>query len=129
MSCRILFAVGAGALLLAGSGYSARAQLGAVGGQTGPAIEAPPPLSGRESPLDERGRAENALRHWRLAALSHRLRRRVLRQQSSRRRNRNRAAAWLVPSLLAERTDSISRTSLYAMTDARVYAAGQFTGS
>ena len=34
----------------------------------------------------------------------------------------------LVPAILAERTAAISKTSLYAMTDARVYAVGETEG-
>ena len=54
-------ACGGAAPLLAARTFPAHAQLGAIGGPAGPAIEGLPPQSGRPSPLEERGRAENAL--------------------------------------------------------------------
>jgi hypothetical protein len=129
VNCRILFAVAVGGLSLAASAHPVCAQLGAVGGQTGPALEAPPSLSGRSSPLDDRGRAQDALiiADWLLypTAFAGAF---YDSNPSQTTRARSGGGLRLVPSVLAERTDSISRTSLYAMTDARVYAAGQSQG-
>ena len=116
-------------MLLAVSALPVCAQLGAVGGQAGPAVEAPPSLSGRPSPLDERGRSENALivGDWLLyptafaGAIYDTNPSQSAQSQAS-------VGVRLVPALLAERTDAISRTSLYAMTDARLYATGDTQG-
>jgi len=127
---RILFAIAAGAPLLAGSAYPARAQLGVIGGQTGPGIEGLPSQSGRPSPLDERGRPENALvaGDWLLYPTA--FAGAIFDTNPSQTAGQSQASggARLVPSLLAERTNSISRTSLYAMTDARLYANGESQG-
>ena len=105
------------------------AQLGALGGQAGPAIEALPPLSGRPNPLDERGRAENALiaGDWLLYPTAFAGAFYDTNPAQSARAEAS-GGLRLVPSLLAERTDAISKTSLYAMTDARLYATGDTQG-
>jgi hypothetical protein len=130
-NCHILFALGGAAPLLAVASFPAHAQLGAVGGQAGPLIEAPPPLSGRPSPLDARGRAENALivGDWLLYPTAFAGAIYDTNPSQSARRSRAGVGARLVPSLLAERTDASSRTSLYAMTDARLYAIGDTQGA
>lgn len=127
---RILFAVGAGLPLLAGSGHPVHAQLGAVGGPAGPAIEAPPPLSGRPSALDERGQGENALiiGDWLLYPTAFAGAFYDTNPSQTAQRSQASGGLRLVPSLLAERTDAISRTSLYATTDARLYATGDTQG-
>ncbi|MGD9614944.1 MAG: outer membrane beta-barrel protein [Alphaproteobacteria bacterium] len=125
----ILFALGAGVPLLAGSAPPAHAQLGAIGGQSGPAIEAPPP-SGRPSAFDERGREKNALivGDWLLYPTAFAGAIYDTNPSQSARRSQASGGARLVPALLAERTAAISRTSLYAMTDARLYAIGEGQG-
>jgi hypothetical protein len=130
LSCRILFAFGAGAPLLAGSAYPVHAQLGAIGGQTGPGIEAPPSQSGRPSAFDEPGRPENALivGDWLLYPTAFAGAFYDTNPSQNARRSRASGGARLVPSLLAERTAAISKTSLYAMTDARLYAIGEGQG-
>jgi hypothetical protein len=131
LNCRILFTLSVGAPVLAASAHPGHAQLGAVGGQTGPAIEAPPPLSGRLSPFDERGRAENALivGDWLLYPTAFAGALFDTNPSQSARRSQASGGLRLVPSLLAERTDAISRTSLYATTDARLYAIGDTQGA
>jgi hypothetical protein len=116
--------------LLAAATFPVHAQLGAIGGSAGPAIEAPPPQSGRPSPLDERGRAENALivGDWLLYPNAFAGAIYDTNPSQSGQGSQASAGARLVPSLLAERTDAISRTSLYAMTDARLYATGDTQG-
>ena len=127
---RILFAIAASVPLLTGPAHPARAQLGVIGGQTGPGIEGLPSQSGRPSPLDERGRAENALvaGDWLLYPTA--FAGAIFDTNPSQTAGQSQASggARLVPSLLAERTNSISRTSLYAMTDARLYANGESQG-
>ena len=130
-NCRILFALAASVPLLAAAAFPAHAQLGAVGGQTGPTIEVLPPLSGRPSPLEERARAENALiaGDWLLYPTAFAGAIYDTNPSQSAQGSQASAGARLVPSLLAERTDAISRTSLYAMTDARLYATGDTQGA
>ena len=129
-NCRILIALVAGTLLLAGSTKPVRAQLGAIGGPTGPAIEALPPQSGRPSELEERGQAENALvaGDWLLYPTAFAGGIYDSNPAQSALNPRASGGIRLVPAILAERTAAISRTSLYAMTDARVYAIGETQG-
>jgi Putative beta-barrel porin 2 len=130
LACRIVFALGASASLLAGAAAPVRAQLGAVGGPTGPAIEALPPQSGRPSALDERGRGENALvvGDWMLYPTA--FAGGIYDSNPAQVAQNPQASGGirLVPAILAERTVAISKTSLYAMTDARVYALGDTQG-
>jgi hypothetical protein len=130
LTCRIFFALGAGALLPAGAMDSARAQLGAIGGQTGPAIEALPPQSGRPSAFEEPGRAENALvaGDWLLYPTAFAGGIYDSNPAQSAQNPKASGGIRLVPAILAERTADISKTSLYAMTDARVYAVGETQG-
>lgn len=116
--------------LLAVSALPAHAQLGALGGQGGPAIEAPPPLSGRPSPLDEKERGETALiaGDWLLYPTAFAGAIYDTNPSQSARRPQASAGARLVPSLLAERTDAVSKTTLYATADSRLYATGDTQG-
>jgi hypothetical protein len=120
------FAFAMGALISMCVASPVHAQLGAIGGQAGPAIEAPPPPSGRPSPLDERGRAENALivGDWLLYPTAFAG---AIYDTNPAQTSRQANPSWgarLVPAILAQRTAAISRTSLYAMGDARLYATG-----
>lgn len=130
LTCRVLFALTLGTPFLLGSADPVRAQLGTIGGPTGPGIEGLPPQSGRPSALDERGRGENALvaGDWLLyptafagGIFDTNPAQSVQNPQAS-------GGIRLVPAILAERTADLSKTSLYAMTDARVYAIGETEG-
>ncbi len=128
--CRTLLALGASAPLLAGSADPVRAQLGTIGGPTGPAIEELPPQSGRPSSLDEPGRAENALvaGDWLLYPTAFVGGIYDTNPAQVAQSPQASGGIRLVPAILAERTAAISKTSLYAMTDARVYALGDTQG-
>jgi hypothetical protein len=116
--------------LLTGSAHPAQAQLGTIGGQGGPALEAPPSQSGRPSALDERGREESALivGDWLLYPTAFAGAIVDTNPSQTARDAQTSAGLRFVPALLAERTVAVSRTSLYAMTDARAYAIGESQG-
>jgi hypothetical protein len=127
---RILFALGTSALLLTGVVSPVQAQLGPIGGQTAPAIETLPSQSGRQSVFDDPGRAEHALiaGDWLLYPTAF-VGGMYDSNPSQVAQNPQASGGFrFVPSLLAERTAASSRTRLYAMTDARLYASGDTQG-
>jgi hypothetical protein len=112
-------------VLCAGFGSTANAQVGTLGGPGGPSLSAPPVTApGRDDPFTKASRDYSALPvgGWLLyptVFLGGTYDSNV-RQSST-----NPTSSWgarLVPSLLAEHTDGINKTTLYGMADGRFYS-------
>src|ERR1700719_2477927 len=127
--CRTLATVGCAGLLCASIASTSRAQVGSIGGAGGPSIEPPPVATGREDVFAKPGRAEEALivGDW-LAypsafggVLYDSNINQTTRAQSS-------IGLRLTPSVLAETTNNLSKTTVYGLVDGRLYT-DQGTGS
>jgi len=118
------WAFAATATLLSGLISPAAAQVGSLGGLTGPALTPPPVItSDRVDPFAQPGREYTALPlgPWLVyptiflgAIFDDNVRQTEVARVSS-------GGARLVPSLLAETTDGIYKTTLYGMADGRLY--------
>jgi Putative beta-barrel porin 2 len=114
-------AVGA-ALLCASLASPSAAQVGAFGGPAGPALTPPPVISDRSDPF-ARPSADGALPIgiWLLYPTVFAG---AVYDSNVRQTDIDKVSSWgarLVPSLLAEATDGIHKTTLYGMADVRLY--------
>lgn len=129
--------VGAGAIMLtglsqyAGAQLGQLAQLGSFGGSGGVSLQAPPVATGRASPFEPPGRAQGALPigDWLLYPTAFAG---IVYDTNINQSSTNETSGFglrLVPSILAEYLNGISKTTLYGMADGRIYTNQRISNS